>query len=178
MSQDIRSLTSTNLHRRDSHQLPSRHYQSVCWRLQLLTCQLGLQQNISWWWETSLMGNIQQPCAAARPKGSSSFLLSSMERRHKPGPSLRECRLGQPTAWRTCSRKFPRSRHRTFLIMPPKLEVAAYSDPVKCWNFRKVDWKRFCFLTRKSVERLPPPDKTSIEKAYQELCESPLFAAE
>jgi len=36
--------------------------------------------------------------AAARPKGSSPFLLSSMERRHQPGPDLRECRPGQPTA--------------------------------------------------------------------------------
>jgi len=59
--------------------------------------------------------------------------------------------------------------------MSPKLQVPAYSDPVKRWNFRKDDWKRFCFLTRKSVERLPPPD---IEKAYQELCESLLYASE
>jgi len=27
---------------------------------------------------------------------------------------------------------------------------------VKCWNFRKADWKRFCLLTGESVERLPP----------------------
>ena len=162
MSQDIRSWMSTNLHRRVSHQRPSRHYQSVCWLLQRPTCQLGIQQNISWRWEPGLLGNSQQPCAAARPKGSSSFLRSLMERRHKPWPGLRECRLGQPTDWQTCYRKFPRSQHRTFLIMPPKFKVAAYSHPVKCCNFRKNDWKRFCFLTRKSLERLPPAETTNI----------------
>jgi len=61
--------------------------------------------------------------------------------------------------------------------MPPRLNVAAYRDPVKRCNFRKADWKRFCFLTIKSVERLPPPDTTNIEKAYQEIYESPLSAA-
>ena len=49
---------------------------------------------------------------------------------------------------------------------------------MKFWNFRKGDWKHFCFFTRKSVWRLPPPDTTNIDKAYQELCESLLFAAE
>jgi len=66
----------------------------------------------------------------------------------------------------------------TLLIIPPKLKVPAYSDPVKRWNFRKDDWKRFCFLTRKPVERLSPPATTNIEKTYQELCEGLLFAAE
>ena len=56
--------------------------------------------------------------------------------------------------------------------MPPKLKVLANSDPVKRWNLCKDDWKGFCFLTRKYVERLPPPDTTNIEKAYQELCEN------
>ena len=62
--------------------------------------------------------------------------------------------------------------------MLPNTKVPAYSDPVTRWNFRKDDWKRFCFLTRKSVDRLPPAETTNIEKAYQELWESLLFAAE
>jgi len=48
---------------------------------------------------------------------------------------------------------------------------------VKRWDFHKADWKRFCLLTSDSVERLPPPDTTNIEKAYQEYCESLLSAA-
>jgi len=42
--------------------------------------------------------------------------------------------------------KFPRSQHRPSLITPPTLKVPANSDPVKHWNFRKADWKRFCLL--------------------------------
>ena len=61
--------------------------------------------------------------------------------------------------------------------MPPRLNVPTYRDLVKRCNFHKADWKRFCFLTVKSVERLPPPDTTKIEKAYQELYESPLSTA-
>jgi len=34
------------------------------------------------------------------------------------------------------------------------------------------------FLTRKSVERLPPPDTTNTEKAYQKICKSLEFSAE
>jgi len=55
----IRSLTYTNLHRRDSHQQPSRHFQSVCWRLRPPKCQVGLQHSISWRWEPGFLGNSQ-----------------------------------------------------------------------------------------------------------------------
>jgi len=73
--------------------------------------------------------------------------------------------------------KFPRSQHRPSLITPPRFKVPAHSDLVKRWNFRKADWKRFCLLTGESVERLPPPDKPDIERAYQDFCESLLSAA-
>ena len=48
---------------------------------------------------------------------------------------------------------------------------------MKRWNFRKADWKRSCLLTGQSVERLPPPDTSNIERAYQDFCESLLSAA-
>ena len=40
-----------------------------------------------------------------------------------------------------------------------------------------AEWKRFCLLTGESVERLPPPDTPTIERAYQDFCESLLSAA-
>ena len=84
---------STNLHARNplnGHpDVPT--LQSVCWRLQLPTCQLGLQQNI-WRWEHGPLGNSQQPWAAVRPNAS--FLLSPMERRHQPGRGLRVASAG------------------------------------------------------------------------------------
>ena len=73
--------------------------------------------------------------------------------------------------------KFARSQHRLSLITPPKFKVRKHSDPVKRWNFRKADWKRFCLLTAESFERLPPPDTSNIERAYQDFCESLLSAA-
>jgi len=104
-SQDTRLLTSTNLHIRNSHLRPSRRSQTpVCMlAASMPACQLGLQQNI-WQWQPGLLSNIQQPWAAAWPKGSSR-LLSMMEHRHQPGPGLCECQSGQPTARQMCSRK-------------------------------------------------------------------------
>ena len=62
-------------------------------------------------------------------------------------------------------------------MTPPRLKVPAYSDPLKLWNFRKPDWKRFFLLTEEYYKRCPSPDTRNIEKACQELCESLLFAA-
>jgi len=93
-----------------------------------------------------------------------------MERRHQPRPDNR-------LPDRRVVGKFPRSQHRHSLITPPKLKVPAHSDLVKRWNFRKADWKRFFLLTDEAVERLPPPDTSNIERAYQDFCESLLFAA-
>ena len=59
----------------------------------------------------------------------------------------------------------------------PRLKVPVRSDPVKRWNLRKADWESFCLLTGESVERLPPPHTSNIERAYQEVCESLLSAA-
>jgi len=60
--------------------------------------------------------------------------------------------------------KFPQPQHRPSLITPPRFKVPAHSAPVKRWNFRKADWKRFCLLTGEYVERLLPPDTPNIER--------------
>jgi len=84
----------------------------------------------------------------------------------------------QPTAGQTCSRKVPAVTTSALPHNSTKLKEPAHSDPVKRWNFRKDDWKRFCLLTGESVERLPPPDTSNIEKSFQDFCESLLSAAE
>ena len=119
--------------------------QSVRWWLQLTTRQLGLQQNISWPWEPGLLGNIEQPWTVEYPKRNNQLLLP-MERRHYPRPGLREFRPGQPTAVQTCSRKVPEVTISAFPHNATELKVPAHSDPVKRWNFRKADWKRFCLM--------------------------------
>ena len=66
---------------------------------------------------------------------------------------------------------------RRGLLHRPRMSLSAYSDPpVKSWNFCRDEWNRCCPFTGKSFERLPTPDTTNIKKAYQELCESLLFA--
>jgi len=68
-------------------------------------------------------------------------------------------------------------KNKAFIIvLQETLKVVAHSDPVKRWDFRKADWKRFCLFTDESVERLPPPDTSNIEMAYQDFCESLLYA--
>jgi len=47
--------------------------QPVCWRLQLPTCQLGLQQNIPWPWEPGLLGNTNILRLLYDPKEAASF---------------------------------------------------------------------------------------------------------
>jgi len=119
----------------------------------------------------------QQPSLLYNPKETASFF----SRRWNVGtnPDLAFTSFGQdsPLPDRRFLGKFPRSQHRPSLITPSRLKVPAHSDPVKRWNFRKADWKGFCLLTDESVERLPPPDTSNIERAYQDFCESLLSAA-
>ena len=63
--------------------------------------------------------------------------------------------------------KLQRPQHRPPIKKPPRLKVPTHSNPVKRWNFRKADWKRFCLLTGDSVERLQPPDTPNIGSTYQ-----------
>jgi len=119
---------------------------------------------------------MQQPWAVVQPKGNSQFLLSLLECRQQPRAGLREHRPEQLTDGQTCPRKIP-AVTTSALITAPRFKVPAHSDPVKRWNFRKADWKRFCPLTGESVERSPPPDTPDIERAYQDFCESLLSAA-
>jgi len=111
------------------------------------------------------------------PKETHSFF----SRRWNAGtnPDLAFASLGQDSRLpdRRVLGKFLRSQHRPSLTTPPKYKVPAHSDPVKRWNFRKADWKRFCLLTRESAKGLPPPDTPDIGRAYQDFCESLLSAA-
>ena len=66
----------------------------------------------------------------------------------QPGPGLHECWPEKPTDRRVLG-KFLLSQHQLSLITPPRLNIPAYTYRVKCWNFRKAEWKRFCFLTRR-----------------------------
>jgi len=41
----------------------------------------------------------------------------------------------------------PAITNHYFLKMPSGLKIPAYSDPVKCWNYRNAGRNRVCLLT-------------------------------
>jgi len=101
-----------------------------------------------------------------------------MECRHQPGSGLREFRPGQPTAGQTCSRKAPAVTTSALHHNAAKTHGSCPQRPGEALELLQVpDWKRFCFLTGESIERLPPSHTPKNERAYQDLCESLLFAA-
>ena len=98
-------ISTLATHTYDHPDVPT--HQSVCWRIQLPTCQLGFQQNTP-------DGESLDSCATFNnlgllydPKETASFFLSPMARRHQPRSGLREFLRGQPTAEQTCSKKVP-----------------------------------------------------------------------
>ena len=112
---------------------------SVCLWLQLPTCQLGLQQNISWRWEPGLLGNIQQRWTVVWPKRSSQFLLTAMECQHQPGSALCEFLPGQLTARQTCSWKVPAVTTRDVEEEAQKFYCFCFHIGYLTW---RVSWRK------------------------------------
>ena len=150
--------------------------QSVCWQLQLRTCLLGLQQDISWRWESGLLVTSNNLGLLYNLKDTASFF--SHRWNVGTNPDLAFASFGQDSRLpdRRVLGNFPRPQRRPSLITQAKFKVPAHSDPVKRWNYCKADSKCFCLLTDESVDILPPPDTPNIGKAYQDICESLLFA--
>ena len=145
--------------------------QPECWRLQLPTCQPGLQHNITWQLDPGLLGKSQQFCSVVWPKWSRQFLLSLTECQHKPGPGLCECQHD-----RRVLGTFPRSQHRPSLIIPRESKFLPTAIRWSVGTFARLIGN-FRLLTGESVKILWPPYTTNIEKADQELCGSLLLVA-
>jgi len=149
----------------------------VCWWLQLPTCQRVYNK-------TSPDCDSRDSSVASNYLG---LLYHTKEeviffyhwRNVGSNPDLAFVSFGQDSRLpdRRVLGKFPSSQHWPSLITLPTLKVPAHSGPVKCWNFRKAGWKRFCLLTDESLERLLPPNKPNIERAYRDFCDSLLSTA-
>jgi len=110
-------------------------------------------QHVNWSYnKTSLDGESLDSRATCNnlgllhnPKETASFF--SQRWNVGTNPDLAFASFGQDSRLpdRRVLRKFPRSQHRPSHITPLKLKVPAHNDPVKRWNFRKADWKRFSF---------------------------------
>ena len=169
MLQGTRSLTSANLNTRDSHQRLSRRSHTPG-GVRDFNCQ-----HVNWGYnkttpdDESLDNNLG---LLYNSQETASFF--SHQWNVGPNPDLAFLSFGKNSRLpdRRVHGKFPRSQHRPSLITPPKLKVPSHSDPVKHWNFRKADWKRFCLLTDGSVQTLSLLNTSNFERANQEFCES------
>jgi len=170
--------TSANLPARDSHQRPSRRSHTPVCALTISTANMSTAvttspdgESLYSWATSNNLGLLYDPKETAS--------VSSHRWKVGTNPDLVFASFGQDSRLphRRVLGIFPRSQHRPSLITPPRLKVLAHSDPVKRWNFRKADWKRFYLLTGESVEKLPSPDTANIVRAYQDFCESLLSAA-
>jgi len=124
--------------------------QTLCWRLQLPTCQLN------WGYSKTSDGQSLDSWATSNnlwllydPKETASS--SSHRWNVDTNPHLALVSLGQDKQLpdRRGLGKFPWAQHRPSLITTPTLKVPVCSDPMRAWNFRKAD---FCLLTGQSVE--------------------------
>jgi len=111
------------------------------------------------------------------PKQTASFFSRRWNVGNNPDLAFASFGLDSRQLDRRVLGKFPRTQYRRSLITPPRFKVPAQSDPMKRWTFCKAIWKLFFLLTGESVQRFPPPDKPSIEREYQDFCESVLSAA-
>ena len=66
---------------------------------------------------------------------------------------------------RSILEKFPRSQHRSPLIVPPR-----HALPVKQWNFCKANWSHYNALTNKLSKSLLPPGLPDVDLVYQDFC--------
>ena len=71
-----------------------------------------------------------------------------------------------PTNWTVG--KFPRFQHRPSLITTSKNLAPVPSQPYKCWNFRKANWKLLRpYITNHLYQELLSPGSSSIDEAYK-----------
>jgi len=169
---------STNLHTCIAHQWLSRHSHTPVCMLVTSTANMSTRvttkhldgESLDSWATSSNLGLLY------KPKETPSF---SHRWNVGTNPDLACASFGQDSRLLDIRvlGKFPLSQHWPSLITPLKLQVPDHSNPVKRLNFRKTDWRHFCLLTDESVERLPPPDTSNIERAHQDFCESLLSAA-
>ena len=104
------------------------------------------------------------------PKGAASFRSGRWNTGTNPDLAFASVSADNRLPDRRVLGKFPKSQHRPSLIITPKLVDLVPSEPVKRWNFRKANWKRFRLLTNKSTRYLPSPNTNNVDEAYRDFC--------
>ena len=171
-------ISTLAIHTNDHHDVPTP--QSVRWRLQLPTCQLGLQQNI-WRQYPGLPGNIQQPWTIVHPttldntKETPSF--SSHRWNVDTNPDLAFASFGQDSRLpdRRVLGKFPWSQHRPSLITPPNSRFLPTAIRRSVGTFARLIGSAFAFSQINPLRDCHL--RTQTLRGYQDFCESLLLFA-
>ena len=75
-----------------------------------------------------------------------------------------------PPPIHTIGDKFPRSQHRSTIILHPALVNPTPSLPLPRWNLRKADWVTYRTETRQLNNLLPNPANPDIDMSYSAFC--------
>ena len=94
--------------------------------------------------------------------------VQAPHRLHKGKDNSSDCT--HPPSNRCVLEKFPRSQHRPSFITAAKLMAPVPSEPVKRWNFCKVDWNHYSLLTNEATQNLTSSSTANVEEAYQDFC--------
>ena len=92
-------------------------------------------------------------------------------------PDLAFVNFQGPSPHRIILDPFPKSQHRPSLLIPVNPVRPVTTKPVKRWNFRKADWKKFSNLVDEAVCNLPPPTPRGTDQAYSDFCNILIKAA-
>ena len=109
-------------------------------------------------------------------KNASSFFSGRCKTGTCPDLAFLSADLDSLQLSRRTSGKLPKFQHRPLLIVISKNLTPVPSEPYKRRNFRKASWKIYILITNKLSQKLPPPDTSSVDEAYEDFC-STIFAA-
>ena len=107
------------------------------------------------------------------PKGNFTFHSGCWKSETNPDLAFARTETSSQLPDRRVLGKFPRSHHRPSLITA----ITTTSKPVKRWNFRKANWKRYGTITNNLAKKLPLPDARNANTAYQAFSSMTMNAA-
>ena len=136
--QDRQRLQTSTLatHPNDHPDVPTP--QSVRWQTSIASMSTGVTtppdgENLDSWATSNNLGLLYNR------KETASFFSRRWNVGNNPDLAFASFRQDSRLKDRRVLGRFPRSQHRPYLITPPRFLVPAHSDPVKRWNFHKVD---------------------------------------
>ena len=106
------------------------------------------------------------------PKGNSTFHSGRWKSETSPDLAFARTEASSQFPDKRVLGRFPRSQYRPS-VTTASHRVTSTSKPVKRWDFRRANWKRYGTITN----NLPLPDARNANTAYQAFCSMTMNAA-